>query len=159
LQGKEVDMSFPTLLLAPDAPSGGWNERPEPAEQRSWTTPHHQGRVLVVDDDGNICKLIAWILEEAGFEVDIVPDPNAALQAVASAAQPFDMVITDIRMPVMDGWELGRRIQQQRPTPVLYISGYDPVRPAASPEPFLRKPFEPADLLARVRGLLSNSLG
>jgi CheY-like chemotaxis protein len=100
--------------------------------------------------------LTARILEQAGYLVATAPDGAAALRALEGAEQEFDLVVTDVRMPKMDGWELGRRILVQRPMlPILYMSGYDVAsRAAAAPLTFLRKPFEAPDLLGRVSRLL-----
>jgi len=142
------------LLLEPADPRGSGNHWAQPAEQPSWASRFPRGRVLVVDDDTIVRGLIARLLEEAGYEVETAPDGASALGAISSTAAPFDLVVTDIRMPAMDGWELGRRIQRERATPVLYVTGYDSVQPPSNHLTFLRKPFEAEDLLARVGRLL-----
>jgi DNA-binding NtrC family response regulator len=148
-------MSSSTLQLVSAELTEGENRWPEPLDEPSWSRPPNRGRVLVVDDDRTVRNLIARILDEAGYEVETAGDGRSALEAMSVDAGRFDLVITDVRMPAMDGWELGRQLQGMRPgLPVLYISGYDVARSAPSPLTFLRKPFEVIDLLDRVQRLV-----
>jgi CheY-like chemotaxis protein len=70
-----------------------------------------------------------------------------------------DLVVTDIRMPVMDGWELAAHLRSMTPSPpILFISGYDAhVGPQNLPGPVLAKPFRPDQLAASVRRLLEGT--
>jgi CheY-like chemotaxis protein len=115
-------------------------------------------RVLVADDDPIVRGLIARLLTEEGYEVMEARHGAEAFDHVRSG-QIFDLLITDIRMPLMGGWELSRRLRQQWPTlPVLYISGFDAeltgnagLDPATG---FLRKPFDLDELSRLVARLL-----
>lgn len=151
-------MSSPTLLLVAADNYSGEEQWLTPFEEPSDGYAHGtRGRVLVVDDEITVRSLIARILEEAGYQVETASDPLSALGYLASVPG-VDLVITDVRMPGMDGWELGRRIQRERPAlPVLYVSGYDLVRSAPNPLLFLRKPFEAPELLGRVGRLLGEA--
>ena len=81
--------------------------------------------------------------------------PDVEWRIAREAPEEFDLVVTDVRMPQMDGWQLGRRVREEWPgLPVLYISGYDVHQSAPGPHAFLRKPFEADDLLRRVAELL-----
>ena len=79
-----------------------------------------------------------------------------ALRVIEETAKPFDLVITEMMMPVMSGYKLGRRLARQRPgLPVLYLSAavnetLVPLGPALGRTQFLRKPFVPDDLVRHV---------
>jgi CheY-like chemotaxis protein len=117
-------------------------------------------RILVVDDDPVVRRLVQRVLAEGGYAVTAAGHGREALELVRSSGATVDLAITDIRMPNMDGWELGRRLGQRWPgLPIIYLSGYDgefaryaPAQLAASS--FLTKPFNPDELLQRVALLL-----
>jgi CheY-like chemotaxis protein len=79
-----------------------------------------------------------------------------ALRVIEETAEPFDLVVTEMMMPVMSGYKLGRRLARQRPgLPVLYVSAavnetLVPLGPASGRTQFLRKPFVPDDLVRQV---------
>jgi CheY-like chemotaxis protein len=113
-------------------------------------------RVLVVEDDDSIRDLVDLVLTSAGFEVLTASDGAAALQVVR-AARP-DLVLLDMRMPVMDGWEFARRYRAG-PKPhapiVVVTAARDAAQRAAEIDAngFLGKPFDMAELVALVRHL------
>jgi len=118
-------------------------------------------RVLLVEDETLVRSVIARTLERASFSVTVASTAEEALQ-LAPTEQAFDLLITDVVMPGLDGWELGKRLCQRWPTlKVLYISGYaDDVAKDGGVIghglPFLQKPFLPVDLLATVSRLLAS---
>ncbi|HEX5385719.1 MAG TPA: response regulator [Gemmatimonadales bacterium] len=146
----------PTLLLLDaDARDGyaGW--RPAPDDDPGGATAPHLGRVLVVDDEEIVRSYVARLLQESGYGVAVAPDGARAWRLIETDSDGFDLIITDVRMPHMDGWQLGRRLAERRaPIPVLYISGFDIEPPASVAATFLRKPFDPEELLRRVTRLL-----
>jgi len=113
-------------------------------------TPH----VLVVDDDAAIRYTLRNLLEEVGLTVDEAADGEAALAKLE--AQTFHLVLTDLRMPKLDGLELLRRIQQRARSPrVILITAHGSERAAVQAMKegaydYFRKPFEPDELLAVV---------
>jgi DNA-binding NtrC family response regulator len=116
-------------------------------------------RILVVDDEEGIREVVVDSLERIeGCEVVEEADPLLALDRVQ--AEPFDLLITDIRMPGMSGVELLRAAREHDPQlPVLLITGYPTVETAVEAlrlgaVDYLTKPFLPEDLLARVRRTL-----
>jgi two-component system cell cycle sensor histidine kinase/response regulator CckA len=128
---------------------------PEPFEQRTSGQRAATLRILVVDDELIVRSWIARLLREEGYAVEIATDGAEALRLAQETPDEFDLVVTDVRMPQMDGWQLGRRVREEWPgLPVLYISGYDVHQSAPGPHAFLRKPFEADDLLRRVAELL-----
>jgi CheY-like chemotaxis protein len=122
-------------------------------------------RLLVVEDDAGVRRLIVRALEQAGFQVDAAGGAARALELLVDPEQRIDLLITDIVMPGIGGIELARRVARIRPgVPVLFVSGCaeDLVAPRAgggAPQDLLLKPFAREDLLANVERLLSDAAG
>ena len=113
----------------------------------------------MAEDDAVVRTMLQRLLQEAGFEVRTARHGNEALGIALRGSDVFDLVVTDVRMPVMDGWELGRRLRERWPDlPLLYISGYDaelsPSRRTGPRQALLRKPFELDELIREVGRLL-----
>ena len=139
-----------------DANGDSW--MPDPAARRE--SGKVDSRILLVEDDAFVRGFVERLLQETGYDVVTAADGAEGLTLALDTA-PFDLVITDIRMPVMDGRELGRRLRDVRSDlPLLYVSGFDtdvgslPLPPGRGALGFLRKPFEPDALLERVATLL-----
>lgn len=82
------------------------------------------GTVLVVDDEEPVRKFVERVLRDAGYRTAIAADGAEALE-VASKLEAFDILVTDVMMPHMDGGELARRLRQGTPSlKVLYLTGY-----------------------------------
>ena len=146
------------LLDESTDPREPWRGEPEPApEPRPLGT---MGRVLVVDDDELLRRVVGRMLEEAGYEVMLAANGFEALSCV-NVADPFDVVVADLRMPGMSGRALGERLAVLQPgLPILYISGYtsdwQPELATRDTSAFLPKPFAESDLLQSLRTLLGN---
>jgi DNA-binding response OmpR family regulator len=145
-------------MLAGHRDSLGDAWQPDPAGEGEASAIH--ARILLVEDDAFVQGFVERLLQESGYDVVTASDGAEGLSLALDTA-PFDLVITDIRMPVMDGRELGRRLREVRTDlPLLYVSGYDtdigslPLPPGGGALGFLRKPFEPAVLLDRIHALL-----
>jgi len=81
--------------------------------------------ILIVEDDDSVRLFTQRALLADGHIVEVASDGDEGLERVASAARPYDLVLSDIRMPVMDGIEMARRIAQISPgTPILLMTGY-----------------------------------
>jgi DNA-binding response OmpR family regulator len=108
-------------------------------------------RVLIVDDDTAIRELLMTLLRLEGVEVAAAENGEAALAAVA--AQRPDVVVVDVQMPGMDGYDLCRRLKVDASGPrVVMLSGHTSSQDerdgrAAGADAFLRKPFSPLELL------------
>jgi PAS domain S-box-containing protein len=116
--------------------------------------------VLVVEDDPMVRQLAERVLIEHGYRVCSAATPSAAVGACMAAAGAIDLVLTDVVMPEKSGPELFRDLRMLcGVTRVIYMSGYtDPSTRRfledVTPEQFLAKPFGPAALLEKVRGVL-----
>ncbi len=115
-------------------------------------------RVLVVEDEQLVRDLVSAVLSERGYRVTSAADPDEALRLIAAGAE-FDLLLTDVIMPGMDGRELHARLKTLRPAlKALYMSGYtgdvlDAHHLDASTH-LLQKPFVVAHLIAKVRETL-----
>ncbi|HXE32025.1 MAG TPA: response regulator [Terriglobales bacterium] len=117
--------------------------------------------ILLAEDEDEVRRLVGAVLRGAGFEVVEACGGADALDRLQGPAAGLRLLITDVAMPGMSGLELARRIAAIHPAvSILFISGYsDPEAAADAIElcaraEYLRKPFGPRELLARVRGLL-----
>lgn len=114
-------------------------------------------RILLVEDDDRLAAMVADYLGEAGFRVTIAPDGAAATRHAASA--DFDAVILDLMLPDSDGLDLCRAIRARSNVPLLMLTARgDPLDRVIGLElgadDYLPKPFEPRELLARLRAIL-----
>jgi CheY-like chemotaxis protein len=121
--------------------------------------------ILLVDDEEFLRRMLARVLDEAGFAVIEAENGEAALRAADPMDASLRLVVTDIHMPVMNGIEFARRFRPLHPAvPLLFITGRDPGLtddPASLGGHLLRKPFRSEALLDTVARLLdqSESLG
>jgi PAS domain S-box-containing protein len=133
----------------------GWRE------QRPSNTPANGERILVVEDDDGVRRLVYRVLRRAGYRVIEARDGQQALEEFLPHVKEIDLVLTDVRMPLVKGDELALRLRAVHPTiPVVFMSGYAPetmVRemPGGDPVTILAKPFSNADLLSVVHEALS----
>ena len=148
---------FALLGERADAPEP-WRSEPEPQpEPRSSAA---LGRVLVVDDDELLRRVVGRMLDEAGYDVVLAADGLEALSCIHGLGD-FDAVVADLRMPRMGGRILGERLAATHPNlPVLYISGYTsdwrPELATRAASAFLPKPFAESELLQSLRALLGS---
>jgi two-component system response regulator MtrA len=116
-------------------------------------------RVLLVEDDPSIREIVALALQRAGLRVTTAVSGREAL---LRAQRGVDLVILDVMLPEMDGFEVCRELRKTSRIPVLMLTARTDlidvvVGLESGADDYMRKPFEPAELLARVRALLRRS--
>jgi DNA-binding response OmpR family regulator len=119
-------------------------------------------RVLVIDDEPDVRKLVAELLRRAGHDVAVAEDGRAGLRSLH--ASPPDLVLLDVSMPELDGWQTLERIRDLSDVPVLMLTGHgdelERVRGLqAGADDYVVKPFGRQELLARVHAILRRSSG
>ena len=119
-----------------------------------------KGRVLVVDDDKTLVRLMREALSKAEYEVIIAGNGIDALQELYGK-QP-DMVLLDVMMPRMDGWETAQRIRQVSKVPIIMLTGKDAESYKlrgfyVGVDDYVTKPFSFAEMVARVGAVLNRS--
>jgi two-component system OmpR family response regulator len=117
-------------------------------------------RVLAVEDEPDLLSCLIKALREDGYAVDGAPDGEEGLYKAES--YDYDAIVLDIMLPGIDGWELLRRLRKTKKTPVLMLTARDAVRDRVrgldtGADDYLVKPFELAELLARLRALIRRS--
>jgi len=114
-------------------------------------------RILLVDDDKGLCELLSEFLESEGFEVETVHDGEKAV--TRALGEPFALVILDVMLPGLGGVEVLKSIRRQSSVPVLMLTarGDDVDRIVGlelGADDYLPKPFNPRELVARIRAVL-----
>ncbi|HYL37054.1 MAG TPA: response regulator transcription factor [Bryobacteraceae bacterium] len=117
-------------------------------------------RVLVVDDDAELWQLVTRFLAREGFEISWAP--SGAIGLERALAENYSLIMLDVMLPDTDGFEVLRRIRQQSRTPVLMLTArgdtHDRIRGLEmGADDYLPKPFDPAELVARIRAILRRS--
>jgi len=113
--------------------------------------------VLVVDDDVHICELIRLYLEKDGFRVTLSHDGRKAVEVFKDIAP--DIVVLDIMLPGIDGWQVCREIRRFSQIPIIMLSARDETFNKVlglelGADDYMVKPFEPNELSARIRAIL-----
>jgi two-component system response regulator CpxR len=114
-------------------------------------------RILLVDDDAELCNLLGEFLKREGFQVDCAHDGHGGLEK--ALAGDADLVVLDVMLPGLDGFEILRRLRPQSKVPVIMLTarGEDIDRIVGlelGADDYLPKPFNPRELAARIRAVL-----
>jgi two-component system response regulator CpxR len=114
-------------------------------------------KILIIDDDEELCELVSEYLTVEGFEVAAVNDGESGLEAADSGE--YDLAILDVMLPKMNGFEVLRHLRQRSKLPVMMLTarGDDMERIVGleiGADDYLPKPFNPRELVARLRAIL-----
>jgi two-component system alkaline phosphatase synthesis response regulator PhoP/two-component system response regulator ResD len=118
--------------------------------------------ILMVDDEANIIELARMYLEQDGFSVIAAEDGQTALDLIASESPA--LVVLDLMLPEIDGWEVCKRTRAQSDVPIIMLTARDDdidkiVGLELGADDYMTKPFNPRELVARVRAILRRTSG
>ena len=119
-------------------------------------------KILVVDDDVNICELLRLYLEKEGYTVSIVNDGESAVKSFGEI-QP-DLMLLDIMLPRLDGWQVCREVRKFSDKPIIMLTAkgetFDKVLGLElGADDYVVKPFDAKEVVARVKAVLRRSVG
>src|SRR5690606_38187276 len=142
------------------AAGGGQRTREEEMGEASTATSVSPGgpcRVLVVEDDRVLREAVGLLLDRAGRDVEGAADGRAALDLEATGR--FDLVLLDLMLPGVDGFEVCRHVRERSSVPIVMLTARDDTADVVrglelGADDYLTKPFDPAELVARVRAAL-----
>ena len=117
-------------------------------------------KILIVDDDVNICELLRLYLEKEGYETAIAHDGETAVEAFENGG--FDLVLLDVMMPRVDGWEACRRIRAKGNVPIIMLTAKGETNNKITgldygADDYVCKPFNPKELIARIKAVSRRS--
>ena len=134
---------------------------PDATTESPTATARRSQRLLVVDDERGVRQLMRTVLERQGFAVEEAFNGQMALDVLEQTSTAFDLVVSDVVMPELSGWELGRRLRTRHPQlPILFVSGYSPEELADlggqldDEVTLLSKPFSIDQLVQSIRSLI-----
>ena len=116
-----------------------------------------QYKILIVDDDANICELLRLYLEKDGFDTVVANDGEQAVE-YASKYSP-DLILLDIMLPKLDGWQVCREISKTSETPIIMLTAkgetFDKILGLElGADDYVSKPFDTKEVIARIKAVL-----
>ena len=116
-----------------------------------------QYKILIVDDDANICELLRLYLEKGGFDTVVANDGEQAVE-YASKYSP-DLILLDIMLPKLDGWQVCREIRKTSETPIIMLTAkgetFDKILGLElGADDYVSKPFDTKEVIARIKAVL-----
>ena len=117
-------------------------------------------KILMIDDDVKLAELVAEFLKEKKFDIEIKHTPEEGLSYLEK--EEIDLIILDIMLPGMDGFQILRKIRERLSTPVIMLTARGDVTDRVvglelGADDYLAKPFEPRELIARIQSILRRS--
>lgn len=118
-------------------------------------------KILIVDDDANICELLRLYLTKEGYSPVIVNDGLAAVESIETAKPA--LVLLDIMLPKLDGWQVCRKIRQSSDVPIIMMSAkgetFDKILGLElGADDYIVKPFDSKEVVARIKAVLRRTL-
>ena len=119
-----------------------------------------QHKILIVDDDVNICELLRLYLEKDGFETIVANDGKTAVDY--SLKYSPDLVLLDIMLPLLDGWQVCRQIRKSSEVPIIMLTAkgetFDKILGLElGADDYVTKPFDTKEVIARIKAVLRRS--
>ena len=119
-------------------------------------------KILVVDDDSNICELLRLYLEKEGFHAVLAHDGESAVNAFKESNP--DLILLDVMLPVLDGWQVCREIRKSSGVPIIMLTAkgevFDKVLGLElGADDYVTKPFDAKEVLARIKAVLRRAEG
>lgn len=119
-------------------------------------------RLLIIEDEADLLSSLAKALREEGYAVDTAEDGEEGLYKALNA--DYDAIIMDVMLPILDGWEILKKLRKKGKTPVLMLTARDASRDRVKgldlgADDYLIKPFDLEELFARVRALIRRAAG
>ena len=119
-----------------------------------------QYKILIVDDDENICELLRLYLEKDGFDTIVANDGEQAVDFAAKYAP--DLILLDIMLPKLDGWQVCREIRKTSETPIIMLTAkgetFDKILGLElGADDYVSKPFDTKEVIARIKAVLRRS--
>lgn len=119
-----------------------------------------QNKILIVDDDTNICELLRLYIEKEGYKTLIANDGEQAVAAARS--EKVDLILLDVMLPKLDGWQVCREIRKTSEVPIIMITAkgevFDKVLGLElGADDYIAKPFDTKEVVARVKAVLRRS--
>jgi len=113
--------------------------------------------ILLVDDDSELCRLMSEYFATKGYRVEIAPDGRMGLRLALQGS--YELIILDVTIPTLDGLDVLRQLRQRSDVPVIMLTARTSERDRiagleSGADDYLPKPFDPGELLARVRAVL-----
>lgn len=117
-------------------------------------------KILIVDDDENICELLRLYLEKEGYETVVANDGEQAVEAALKCSP--DLILLDIMLPKLDGWQVCREVRKHMETPIIMITAkgevFDKILGLElGADDYVTKPFDTKEVVARVKAVLRRS--
>ena len=119
-----------------------------------------QYKILIVDDDENICELLRLYLEKDGFDTIVANDGEQAVDFAAKYSP--DLILLDIMLPKLDGWQVCREIRKTSDTPIIMLTAkgetFDKILGLElGADDYVSKPFDTKEVIARIKAVLRRS--